>query len=113
MRLFRLFLPLFLLLCFAAPLLAQKEIKLTATVTPTPMPTPTPEVSLSPTPTPEGSPTPKPEPLSTGTFGGMRFRSIGPAVTSGRVNMFAVDPDDRAKYYVAVASGGVWKTVNA
>ena len=27
--------------------------------------------------------------------------------------MFAVDPNDRAKYYVAVASGGVWKTVNA
>ena len=46
-------------------------------------------------------------------FGGMRFRSIGPAVTSGRVIAFAVDPNDRAKYYVAVASGGVWKTVNA
>jgi len=107
MRLFRLFSPLFLLLCFAAPLLAQNEIKLAIT------PTPTPEVRLSPTPTPEASPMPKPEPLSTGTFGGMRFRSIGPAVTSGRVNMFAVDPDDRAKYYVAVASGGVWKTVNA
>ncbi|MFM9905072.1 MAG: WD40/YVTN/BNR-like repeat-containing protein [Pyrinomonadaceae bacterium] len=43
----------------------------------------------------------------------MRFRSIGPAVTSGRVIAFAVDPTDRAKYYVAVASGGVWKTINA
>jgi photosystem II stability/assembly factor-like uncharacterized protein len=43
----------------------------------------------------------------------MRFRSIGPAVTSGRVIAFAVDQNDRAKYYVAVASGGVWKTVNA
>jgi photosystem II stability/assembly factor-like uncharacterized protein len=112
MRLFRLFLPLFLVLCMnAPPLFAQKEVKLTATVTPTPTPSPTPEVKTSPSP--EMSPTPKPEPLSTGTFGGMRFRSIGPAVTSGRVNMFAVDPDDRAKYYVAVASGGVWKTVNA
>lgn len=48
-----------------------------------------------------------------GPFGGLRFRSIGPAVTSGRVNAFAVDPTDRSKYYVAVASGGVWKTVNA
>ena len=47
-----------------------------------------------------------------GPFGGLRFRTIGPAVTSGRVNAFAVDPSDRAKYYVAVASGGVWKTVN-
>ncbi|HLM59465.1 MAG TPA: hypothetical protein VK308_01555, partial [Pyrinomonadaceae bacterium] len=27
--------------------------------------------------------------------------------------MFAVDPNDRSKYYIAVASGGVWKTVNA
>jgi photosystem II stability/assembly factor-like uncharacterized protein len=46
-------------------------------------------------------------------FSGMRFRSIGPAVTSGRVIAFAVDPTDKAKYYVAVASGGVWKTVNS
>ncbi len=113
MRLFRLFLPLFLLTCVAAPVFAQKEIKLTATVTPTPTATPTPEVKVSPAPSPDASPTPKPEPLSTGTFGGMRFRSIGPAVTGGRVNMFAVDPDDRAKYYAAVASGGVWKTVNS
>src|SRR5688572_5553366 len=74
---------------------------------------PSPTVTPSPSPTPVATPTPKPEPLSTGTFSGMRFRSIGPATTSGRVNMFAVDPNDRAKYYVAVASGGVWKTVNA
>ncbi len=33
-------------------------------------------------------------------------------MTSGRVNAFAVDPNDRTKYYVAVASGGVWKTGN-
>lgn len=73
------------------------------------LPSPSPSAS----PTPATSPTPKPEPFSSGTFSGMRFRSIGPAVTSGRVNGFAVDPSDRAKYYVAVASGGVWKTVNA
>ncbi len=74
---------------------------------------PSPLPSVSPTATPIATPTPKPEPLSTGTFSGMKFRSIGPAVTSGRVNMFAVDPNDRSKYYVAVASGGVWKTINA
>jgi photosystem II stability/assembly factor-like uncharacterized protein len=74
---------------------------------------PSPSPSVSPTPTPSVTPTPKPEPMSSGTFAGMKFRSIGPAVTSGRVNGFAVDPNDRAKYYVAVASGGVWKTVNA
>jgi len=51
--------------------------------------------------------------MASGVFSGMKFRSIGPAVTSGRVIAFAVDPNDRAKYYVGVASGGVWKTVNA
>ena len=55
----------------------------------------------------------KPEPFSSPTFAGLRLRSIGPALTGGRVSAFAVDPDDRAKYYVAVSSGGVWKTVNA
>ena len=53
------------------------------------------------------------DPMSSPTFGGLRFRSIGPSVVGGRVNGFAVDPNDRAKYYIAVASGGVWKTVNA
>jgi photosystem II stability/assembly factor-like uncharacterized protein len=44
---------------------------------------------------------------------GLKLRSIGPAVTSGRVVGFAVHPDDRSKYFAAVASGGVWKTENA
>ncbi|MFO0850133.1 MAG: FlgD immunoglobulin-like domain containing protein [Gemmataceae bacterium] len=43
----------------------------------------------------------------------VRMRSLGPALTSGRISGFAVDPKDRSKYYVAVASGGVWKTTNA
>jgi photosystem II stability/assembly factor-like uncharacterized protein len=81
--------------------------------TPTVAPTPTVVASPSATPTPPPTPMPTPEPMSAPTFSGMRFRSIGPAVTSGRVIAFAVDPTDRAKYYVAVASGGVWKTVNA
>ena len=51
--------------------------------------------------------------MGSAVFSGLRFRSIGPAVTSGRVIAFAVDPTDRTKYYVAVASGGVWKTINA
>ena len=71
--------------------------------------TPTPSASPAAVPTP--APTPDSMPAS--TFSGLRFRSIGPAVTSGRVIAFAVDPNDRAKYYVAVASGGVWKTVNS
>ena len=51
--------------------------------------------------------------MSTPTFNGLKFRSIGPAFTSGRVIGFAVDPKNPAKYFVGVASGGVWKTVNA
>jgi photosystem II stability/assembly factor-like uncharacterized protein len=43
---------------------------------------------------------------------GIGLRSIGPAVTSGRVIAFAVDPTDSTHYFVAAASGGVWKTVN-
>ncbi|MGE0129609.1 MAG: glycosyl hydrolase [Blastocatellales bacterium] len=63
---------------------------------------------------PEGGMPERPsDPMSTPTFSGLRFRSIGPAITSGRVIAFAVDPNDRAKYFIAVASGGVWKTVNA
>src|SRR5438093_9197379 len=46
------------------------------------------------------------------TFSGLRARSIGPAVTSGRVMTIAVDPTNHAVFYVGAASGGVWKTVN-
>ncbi len=68
--------------------------------------------SPSATPTPEASPTPR-DPMSTPTFNGLRLRSIGPAFTSGRISGFAVDPNNPSRYYVAVASGGVWKTINA
>ncbi|MEM1324319.1 MAG: glycosyl hydrolase [Bacteroidota bacterium] len=44
---------------------------------------------------------------------GLKFRSIGPAITSGRVADIAMNPQKPQEYYVAVASGGVWKTVNA
>jgi photosystem II stability/assembly factor-like uncharacterized protein len=46
-------------------------------------------------------------------FSGLKFRNIGPALTSGRIADFAVREDKPSEYYVAVASGGVWKTVNA
>ena len=52
------------------------------------------------------------DPMSTATFNGLKLRSIGPAFTSGRVIGFAVDPNNAARYFVAAASGGVWKTVN-
>ena len=53
------------------------------------------------------------DPFGSSTFSGLSFRSIGPALTSGRVSDIAVHPDNRKEYYLAIASGGVWKTVNA
>lgn len=43
---------------------------------------------------------------------GLKLRSIGPALTSGRITDIAVDPEHPSTWYVASASGGVWKTVN-
>lgn len=47
------------------------------------------------------------------TFAGLELRSIGPALTSGRVGDIAVDPRDHRTWFVAVASGNLWKTTNA
>ncbi|HCY45545.1 MAG TPA: hypothetical protein DHU89_02605, partial [Flavobacteriales bacterium] len=44
---------------------------------------------------------------------GLNVRGIGPALTSGRIADLAVNPNNPFEYYVAVASGGVWKTTNA
>ena len=51
-------------------------------------------------------------PMSSGTFTGLKFRTIGPALTSGRIADLAVSPHDSDTWFVAVASGGVWKTTN-
>lgn len=53
------------------------------------------------------------EGMNAGTLSGLKFRSIGPALMSGRICDFAVNPENHAQYYVAVCSGGVWKTDNA
>lgn len=51
--------------------------------------------------------------LSSSTFSGLKFRSIGPAWNSGRISDFAVNPGNHSEYYVAVSSGHLWKTTNA
>jgi len=51
--------------------------------------------------------------LDTTGLAGLKFRSIGPALTSGRISDFAMHPDNPKIYYIASASGGVWKTHNA
>ena len=51
--------------------------------------------------------------LSEETFKGIKLRAIGPAFMSGRIADIAIHPDNENVWYVAVGSGGVWKTVNA
>ncbi|TAH17807.1 MAG: glycosyl hydrolase [Cytophagales bacterium] len=51
-------------------------------------------------------------PYKSETFSGLKFRSIGPAVTSGRISDFAVNPQNHNEYYVATSAGGVWKTTS-
>ncbi len=46
-------------------------------------------------------------------FSGLKFRGLGPALTSGRIADIAIHPENPKIYYAASASGGVWKTVNA
>jgi len=54
----------------------------------------------------------KTEGIDSGLLSGLKWRSIGPALTSGRVADFAVNPENQSEWYVAIASGNVWKTVN-
>jgi photosystem II stability/assembly factor-like uncharacterized protein len=42
-----------------------------------------------------------------------KFRNVGPAFLSGRIADIAIHPENNNVWYVAVGSGGVWKTVNA
>ncbi len=42
-----------------------------------------------------------------------KWRNIGPAFVSGRIADIAIHPEDDNVWYVAVGSGGVWKTQNA
>lgn len=51
--------------------------------------------------------------FNSSNYSGLSFRSIGPAVTSGRIADFAVVPNHHEVYYVASAAGGIWKTTNS
>ena len=41
-----------------------------------------------------------------------KWRNVGPATTSGRIVDLAVDTENPGTLYLALASGGVWKTTN-
>lgn len=46
-------------------------------------------------------------------LGAFKWRELGPALMSGRISDLAIDPTRPNVWYVAVGSGGVWKTENA
>jgi photosystem II stability/assembly factor-like uncharacterized protein len=56
---------------------------------------------------------PQQENEATTRLDGLKFRSIGPAFMSGRIADIALHPANPSIWYIAVGSGGVWKTVNA
>jgi len=50
--------------------------------------------------------------ISSSTFAGLSFRSIGPAWASGRISDFAVNPENHSEIYAAVSAGNIWKSNN-
>ncbi len=53
------------------------------------------------------------QPLDKIRIEGLKWRSVGPSLTSGRISDIAVNPNNPFEYYVASSSGGVWKTINS
>ena len=51
--------------------------------------------------------------LKSDTYSSLSFRSLGPAVTSGRISDLAVNPKNKNEWFITAAAGGVWKTSNA
>lgn len=80
---------LLLLLCLSISILAQKK----------PAPAPAKEESK--------------DAFQSSLLSNLKFRSVGPAITSGRIADIAVNPNNHNEYYVGAAAGGVWKTSNA
>ncbi|MBK8492378.1 MAG: glycosyl hydrolase [Saprospirales bacterium] len=50
--------------------------------------------------------------VETSLLGEIPFTNIGPAIQSGRVADIDVSPDDPTHFYIAYASGGLWKSTN-
>jgi len=54
----------------------------------------------------------KPDSLKNTSLSGLKFRSIGPGITGGRIVDIAVNPEDHSEYFVASGHGSLWKTEN-
>lgn len=59
-----------------------------------------------------GAAHPQSAPITSDALRELRFRSIGPAVTGGRIHDVEGLPDDPSTIYLATASGGLWKSTN-
>lgn len=53
------------------------------------------------------------QPLDSATLNGFRWRAIGPATMGGRISDVEGIPSPSHTFYVAAATGGIWKTTNA
>ncbi len=51
--------------------------------------------------------------ISDSTFKNLKFRSLGPAFMSGRIADVAIHPQNDNVWFIAVGSGGVWRTQNS
>jgi photosystem II stability/assembly factor-like uncharacterized protein len=60
---------------------------------------------------PHRAPAPKPSPEPS-EDPGLQYRSIGPAVSGGRVAAVAGSDRDAALYYAGAAGGGIWQSTN-
>ncbi|MCB0478212.1 MAG: glycosyl hydrolase [Crocinitomicaceae bacterium] len=61
----------------------------------------------------KGTETEEKSAINSSLVSGLKWRSVGPALTAGRIADIAVNPNNPAEYYLAIASGGVFKTTNA
>lgn len=52
-------------------------------------------------------------PVSSTNYNALALRNIGPAFASGRIADMVIHPDNKNVWYIAVGSGGVWKTTNS
>ncbi len=53
-----------------------------------------------------------PPAITANSLKGLEFRSIGPTLTTGRIQDIEIDPRNPSVWYVASAFGGLWKTEN-
>src|SRR5215208_6457292 len=52
-------------------------------------------------------------PIDSASLASFRWRTVGPVNMGGRVTDIEADPRSGKVFYIATATGGIWKTVNA